>query len=122
MNKLPEDFKQKWVAALRSGKYVQANGTLYRETERNGKDKLEMCCLGVACHVAGIPLESMNHKGLPTHLKRNNPINFDKLPEDIADISDDQYDNSIGLGVLAQMNDSGNYDFDAIADFIDKNY
>ena len=35
------EFKSKWVAALRSGKYQQGRGVL-----RNG-DKF--CCLGVAC-------------------------------------------------------------------------
>lgn len=47
-NKLPEDFKKKWVAALRSGEYKQGKGTLYRENNDTH------CCLGVACRIAGM--------------------------------------------------------------------
>ena len=39
MNK---EWKEKWIAALRSGEYVQGKKVL-----RNGKD--EFCCLGVLC-------------------------------------------------------------------------
>jgi hypothetical protein len=46
MEKLPEDFKQKWIAALRSGEYKQGQNAL----ERKG----EYCCLGVACAVSGV--------------------------------------------------------------------
>lgn len=39
-----------WIAALRSGEYTQGSGLLVQES--NGK--LEHCCLGVACEVAGL--------------------------------------------------------------------
>lgn len=41
-------FAQKWVAALRSGKYKQGGGCLRQELE----DGYRHCCLGVACEVA----------------------------------------------------------------------
>ena len=41
MNK---EIKERWIAALRSGKYKQAQNVL-----RTGKDRL--CCLGVLCDV-----------------------------------------------------------------------
>ncbi len=42
-----EDIKELWVAALRSGKYVQGQGQL--ATKDNGTVKF--CCLGVLCQV-----------------------------------------------------------------------
>ena len=41
--KLPVKIKQKWVEALRSGKYKQTKGEL-----KNGQG---FCCLGVACEI-----------------------------------------------------------------------
>ena len=46
---LDPEFKTKWVAALESGEYSQARGTL--------KDNASYCCLGVACVVAGARFE-----------------------------------------------------------------
>lgn len=41
------EIKQKWIAALESGKYVRAKGMLLIEDpERGGK---KHCCLGVLC-------------------------------------------------------------------------
>jgi hypothetical protein len=46
--KLPKEFKDKWVKALRSGRYKQSVGRLYRDSDNT------FCCLGVACNVAGV--------------------------------------------------------------------
>jgi hypothetical protein len=43
------DVKKRWVAALRSGEYVQGVRALKRRTESGG---LEYCCLGVLCDLA----------------------------------------------------------------------
>lgn len=48
-NKLPEDFKRKWVKALRSGKYKK--GFSYLKIESGGE--FQYCCLGVACEISG---------------------------------------------------------------------
>lgn len=40
------EVKAKWVAALRSGKYQQASGTL--------NDEGRFCCLGVLCEISGL--------------------------------------------------------------------
>lgn len=45
--KLPKAFKNKWVKALRSGKYKQG-----RKLLRNSIDNT-YCCLGVAAEIAG---------------------------------------------------------------------
>lgn len=43
------EYEEKWVAALRSGKYLQGQGALRQLV--NGE--LRYCCLGVLCDVAG---------------------------------------------------------------------
>ena len=45
----PEETKvnrEKWIAALRSGKYLQVQDSL--------KDDVGYCCLGVACEISGL--------------------------------------------------------------------
>lgn len=56
--KLPVKFKEKWVSALRSGKYKQASNSLYNST-KNG-----FCCLGVAANICGIGKNTLRNKGL----------------------------------------------------------
>lgn len=41
-----ETIKEKWLKALRSGKYKQGTGRLFGKYEKNKK---EFCCLGVLC-------------------------------------------------------------------------
>jgi hypothetical protein len=43
--KLPSKIKEKWVKALRSGKYIQGKKALYRPEEAT------FCCLGVLEHL-----------------------------------------------------------------------
>src|ERR1044072_871955 len=45
MAKLPKEIKEKWLKALRGGRYRQGTGQL--KNEMNGS----YCCLGVLCQV-----------------------------------------------------------------------
>ncbi len=56
MSKMNPEITAKWVAALRSGEYVQAKKQL-RVTivSSDAEDRFSYCCLGVLCEVAGIP-------------------------------------------------------------------
>jgi len=54
LGKLPKVFKEKWVAALRSGEFKQGRGKLCNMTDNT------FCCLGVACIVAGIGPKGIN--------------------------------------------------------------
>jgi hypothetical protein len=96
-NKLPEDFKQRWVAALRSGEYEQGKNELHRD------DKF--CCLGVACVVAGYTSDQLLTEFIPK--------DFDKVPVILVDEGDIPTD-------LANMNDRGQ-PFSEIADYIEQN-
>lgn len=44
-----EEIKAQWVAALRSGEYVQGKSTLH-SVDENGN--AQFCCLGVLCDLA----------------------------------------------------------------------
>lgn len=102
MEKLPEDFKKKWVEALRSGKYQQGKYYL--------KDGDTYCCLGVAGVVNGCVAELMEFKG----------STFDEIYKEVTPIPLDYYT----IGRLTGMNDGTSGDpksFSEIADYIEQN-
>lgn len=125
--------KQRWLAALRSGKYEQTKGWLNKDNK--------FCCLGVACEVfkedvnltvteevyggspAGVEeykFVKYNHSSgmLPDPL--SNMLGMDKLgrlpnnvPEELKD--------SAGIPLsLVGLNDDHDYTFGQIADVIEK--
>jgi hypothetical protein len=79
-----EDFRAKWVAALRSGDYKQVEGRLL--------DKGRYCCLGVACRVAGLSDADIKADVLETQI--------DNFGIDTGLTSEDAHD-------LAKANDGG---------------
>jgi hypothetical protein len=100
-------IKQKWLKALRSGEFKQAQGQL--------RDKGAYCCLGVLCKVQSIPI-TRNGLGIPERVKSrgkypSGPFNYgviwDLITEDKA-------------RALASLNDDGK-SFPEIADYIEKN-
>lgn len=100
--KLPEDFKQRWVAALRSGEYKQGNFELYNQYTGL------FCCLGVAGCVAGASLKAMDLSGvLDSRISSEIPaplIGFNELTYELTHLND-------GLGKS----------FSEIADWIEQN-
>ena len=99
-----QEIKQKWLEALRSGKYKQ--GRLGLRNKQN-----EFCCLGVLCDVLD------NNKWLLDELWS---IEFYKYDDSISvaneeliplDIQDD----------LMSLNDNYLYNFNKIADYIEEN-
>lgn len=108
MNK---EIKEKWVAALRSGEYKQAEGILYDPKQRS------YCCLGVLCKI----------------VEGHNPTDADTCDEgeylayDIIEKIELPHETQ---RKLAKMNDgSGIFDsetihphsFSEIADYIERN-
>lgn len=51
--KMNPEVKERWVAALRSGKYRQTRGTL-------NEGDVSFCCLGVLCDTEGLGWEISN--------------------------------------------------------------
>ena len=112
--KLPPKFKEKWLEALRSGKYKQ-DKTFAGLLINKDKDKKEtFCCLGVACRIMGtIPSSGdgniceefstiKNIGRIPKVLRRN-----------AGEVNSQLHDH------LVRMNDNGKT-FKVIADFIEK--
>jgi hypothetical protein len=106
-----EDFKAKWTAALRSGRYQQG-----RQRLRDCAD--HYCCLGVAADLLGCRW-TKQHTDSPNYLADFGPdgVGYALLP--LATTA------SLGLtegaqNTLVNLNDHGS-DFDTIAAYIDAN-
>jgi len=87
--KLPISFKERWIEALRSGKYKQTSGELYKSFEAY-PNTYGYCCLGVVCKVQGLTDKILStdaiigeritsaatkrKKGIPKILHGENPL------------------------------------------------
>lgn len=131
--RMNEEIKKRWIADLRSGKYEQGQGSL----EKDGK----YCCLGVLCLQAveaGIAERWVISQPYADGTIRFG-IDYDASDSvapacvyDWAGLEDGNpsifYDddgklpNSLASNSLAEMNDSGLYDFNQIADVIEREF
>lgn len=116
-NKLPKAFKNKWVKALKSGKYNQGKSCL---KEKNEYGEFQFCCLGVAADLIGLKpvlgystvfIGGMKFKG--ENLNTSPLRGYTKLPEIL-------WGNEGIPKKLADMNDCGDT-FEEIADYIQEN-
>lgn len=108
MAKLPEEFKQNWVAALRSGKYKQGKQRLYNQQTDT------YCCLGVAAHMCeSLPSIFYNNAIIPSTSNQNSTGEILKIP---VELSDDEFLQRC----LWTMNDEQEKSFEEIADYIEK--
>lgn len=98
MKKLPEDFKQRWIAALRSGEYQQ---TRHGGLIRDGK----YCCLAVGAICLGLELDEK----------------ADQTYDAIYGRFDELFGNYVTKRTLWNMNDNDGKSFSEIADYIEKN-
>jgi hypothetical protein len=83
------ELKQRWLDALRSGKYKQGKGAL-----RTGKD--HFCCLGVLCDISGAGEWESGKYGWQYTVDDSSDSEF--LPRPLAGLVLDE-------GHLASMND-----------------
>jgi hypothetical protein len=104
MEKLPEDFKQRWIAALRSGEYKQGADIMYNKRTDC------YCCLGVASAICGVSKELME-VGYFYPTTTNVPKEFPSLILTNTKIRDR----------LITMNDTDEKSFSEIADWIEAN-
>jgi hypothetical protein len=117
MGILNKKIKQKWLKALRSGKYRQTRtGQLYSEPSN------AYCCLGVLQHCLTGNVEDDTTPSTEWYIENGiPPLN------DMVNL-DDKLRKNIDLGnewnienKLVQMNDKSKYNFAKIADWIEKN-
>ena len=109
--RLPKEFAEKWLKALRSHDYEQGDGALYKE-KTNG-----YCCLGVACRIE-YPLQylkaSDGYAGLIEKSQGQLKFDLKKIPKELKGSND-------LVKRLTRMNDDENYSFKKIADWIEDN-
>lgn len=100
------EIKQRWVAALRSGEYKQGRNFLFRDGRH--------CCLGVLCDLytkeTGIAWTAPSGQSLPSEVIKWSEVASWSPRVDVGH----------GKMGLAQINDSGEYDFPTIADLIER--
>jgi len=101
--RLPKEFKNKWVKALRSGDYSQ--GKLRLENSCG-----DMCCLGVACRIVHPKLILKEFAYINDSVAKKTT----KVPGILKGI------NSIIPEKLTKMNDSGKHSFKSIASYIER--
>ena len=107
--KLPIKFKEKWLAALRSGEFKKGKGYLEKEDKKGSS----FCCLGVACKITHPKLDIKGKHYIENKVKKKTT----KIPKILKGDDDD----NILVKKLSEMNDSGKYSFNRIADWIEKN-
>lgn len=105
--RLPKEFAEKWIAALRSGEYKQGEGSLF--------DGDSYCCLGVGCVVSGMRPKTIEMGSIIQRKYRKPP----------KEIRGDSEENRL-VAHLIDMNDGNNsdgthYTFPQIADWIEQN-
>ncbi len=105
MNK---EIAEKWVAALRSGKYKQGRGAL------NKNDSF--CCLGVLCDIS----ETSNWRRFVDGVCAYS-VEGGRLPKSVSDWANISLHPTVGNTSLSILNDKG-LSFLEIADVIEENW
>lgn len=122
--------KQKWVKALRSGKYQQGEGSLRKTSScftggEEDKEENKFCCLGVLCDIVEPKKWKLMTPGGDHWMNGNAPnIGFprDELQAKLGlDKLDKRSDTETVAQKLAIMNDDGK-SFNVIADWIEKHF
>lgn len=109
--KLPKEFTEKWVKALRSGDYKQCTGKMYKREHG-------YCCLGVAMSINGVPDSKMDNKGVPVN--KTNGVFMTKTKSIPRELYGTAGNNEL-LHEFTKMNDTNKNTFDEIADWIEDN-
>lgn len=99
--KLPEQFKKDWCAALRSSSYKQGQGRLYDPNDNT------YCCLGVASDIF------VRH-----YSEGNKSISYNNLPEGLVENNHPSAERVVQR--LITLNDVTGSTFPEIADWIEK--
>lgn len=116
-----EEFKQEWIKDLRSGKFKQGKNMLWNERSNT------YCCLGVACKTyerltGDDPFEQFYSEdrdaywGLDTGCLPDIVQRFAKIGEDDSYL----HSSAEGGSDIYELNDDYNYNFNRLADVIEK--
>jgi hypothetical protein len=122
-----QEWKEKWVTALRSGEYSQTKGTL--------RDNDSYCCLGVLCDLVAKEnpafrwIAPFNADIVPFANPDEDPAIM-VLPTALVELVGfssrnpltSHTDDEFGQCSLANLNDHLDYNFNQIADQIEKDF
>tara|TARA_R110002153_G_scaffold274298_2_gene448230 strand:- start:38817 stop:39488 length:672 start_codon:yes stop_codon:yes gene_type:complete len=109
--------QRKWIAALRSGDFVQGTGGL-RTSSTHESEPTTYCCLGVCAVISGADF-SLNHLPEYDHQSNNIYSNAGYIPHHFFDDPAILPRNLQSL--LAELNDAAKYTFDQIATLLELN-
>lgn len=120
----PEEARKEWVKDLRSGKFTQTTGSLFRDGGR--------CCLGVACatyeRVTGDKILTSRKNEDGDHIfKDGNDFEAGILPRVVKDWlglaspSGEYRDERNHFQCLTEDNDERGFTFNDIADLVESN-
>lgn len=116
--RMPKESLKKWLDALRSGKYAQGKHRLWTPGSNT------FCCLGVMEHCLTGEVD-MEHVGsaLSPHLATLERLGIQFLKDDGFPGGKEPLlrygENESDIAVASHLNDSGDYDFKALADLIE---
>lgn len=115
---MTKEFKTNWIAALRSGEYIQGEGKLYQKYVNSER----WCCIGVGCHIVGI------HKMylLDHNLAASDDLDIsivESLPTEITGNGDenDIVKQLVSINDGSTINNIVKHNFNQIADWIELN-
>lgn len=111
-------WKEKWIRALRSGDYDQGKGTLI-----SGADAPRplFCCLGVLCDLVQPDRSSWENGGvLPPAIMFEVGLTWDNPRTDVPLDEELITPNSARPAALSTLNDRMGFDFNQIADVIER--
>lgn len=120
---MKKEVMKKWVKALRSGKYKRGSGNLRKKTSTGYRH----CCLGVLCDITP-GVEWIEYPGGQVSWASDELGPEDAvLPVGVMEysgIGDEQgyMPSKKGKCTLVDINDSGKYSFNKIADIIEKHW
>ena len=117
---------KKWVKALRSGKYKRGSGHLRKKTPTG----IRYCCLGVLCDITPGVVWTDEYDDVEAGTYRavyGGSGNGACLPEGVMQYAGMGTQRGYiptrkGMDILDDINDSGKYSFNQIADIIEKHW
>lgn len=116
------DVKNKWITALRSGRYLQGGGALRAKgqagDDAGGEEATDkFCCLGVLCDVVGVEWKRGDTGPL---VKAVHGLN-EEISYPPASLRDEIGLTGVQAEKLANLNDNEEYSFEQIADWVEEN-
>lgn len=124
---MKKEIADKWVAALRSGKYSQTIGRLCADTSDEGLAETSYCCLGVLCDLHSKETGKGEWFGPDYRCKSGN--GFEVPPDEVvkwAGVKSSNPEVPVRTAyrrlTIAELNDDKEWSFGRLASLIEKHW